>query len=126
MPGGARTTDPEEMQRIMRATLFLARTPGNLTLTLRSESVTLVQGTNAPVKMVLDGDETEVTQGEFEYLAGAKWTDEGLVIERRVRGGGGVTDKISVDDESHLVIEREVDTGRRKVEGILRYRESEG
>ncbi len=125
MPTGGVTRDPAEMHRIIRTTRFLARTAGELTLTLRPESVRLVQGQDPPLLMNLGGDETAVLQGEVEFFAGAEWTSDGLLIERKVDGGGGVTDKIHVDEEGHLIVDREIDTGRLKVEGVLRYRKKE-
>lgn len=126
MPGTAGGMDPEEMRRVMLATMAIARTPGNLALTLRPESVTLIQGDTEAVVLTLGGEETAVTLGEVEYFAAAEWTDEGLIIERKVDGGGKVKDKIRVDEEGRLVVERSIDALRGgKVRGTLRYRKAE-
>jgi len=123
MPGAQGGMNPEDMQRVMRANQVISRTPATFTLALRPESVTLTQGEASTLVLALGGDESTINQGEVEYFAGAKWTSEGLILERKVDLGGGVTDKINLDDEGHLVIEREIDTGRAgKVSGTLRYR----
>lgn len=75
----------------------------------------------------LGGEETSIVEGEVEYFAAAEWTEEGLVIERKVDGGGRVKDKIRVDEEGRLVVEREIDALRGgKVKGTLFYRRKEG
>lgn len=126
MPGGAAgIRDPEEMRRIMEATLALSRTPGELTLTLRPGSVSLLEEQGQPLRLELGADETASWLGSAEFFAKAEWTAEGLIIQRKVDGGGGVRDIMRVDDEGRLVVEREIDTGRLKVKGVLRYRKSE-
>jgi hypothetical protein len=127
MQGGVGGLNPEEMQRIMRATALIARTPTEMTLSLRPESVTLTQGDWAPLRMALGADEISVTQDGSEYFGKAEWTDEGLIIQRKVDMGGGVRDKMKVDDQGHLVVEREIDAMRGgKVKGTLVYRRGEG
>ena len=50
-----------------------------------------------------------------------------MVIERKVDGGGRVRDKLRVDEEGRLVMEREIDALRGgKVKGTLFYRLKEG
>ena len=127
MQGGVGGLSPEEMQRIMRATQLIARTPTEMTLTLRPESATLTQGDGAPVQMTLGAEEITVTQDGSEYFAKAEWTDEGLIIRRKVDMGGGVQDKMKVDDQGHLVVAREIDAMRGgKVKGTLVYKRGEG
>jgi hypothetical protein len=125
-PGPGLEAQAEEMEARRRGTQLLARTPGEFTLTLRPASVTFVQGQDAPIRMDLGADEIVVIQREVEFFAGAEWTSEGLRIERLVEGSAGVTDKISVDDEGHLIVKRKLDTGRVKVEGVLRYQRAGG
>jgi hypothetical protein len=115
----------EELERVRRGVQLLSRTQGEFTLTLRPESVTLVQGEDPPIVMALGKAEVQVLQREVEFFAGAKWTSDGLVIERVVDGGAGVKDKIHVDEEGHLIVEREIDTGRRRIEGVLKYRRAD-
>jgi len=126
MPGAGGGMDPEEMQRVMRANQAISRTPGSLTLALHPESATLTQGDAGALVLTFGGQETTVNLGEVEYFAGAEWTSEGLIIERKVDMGGGVKDKMKVDDEGRLVVEREIDTGRAgKVSGTLIYRKDQ-
>ena len=126
MPGAAGNLDPEEMRRIMMATMAIARTQGEFTLTLRPESVTLLQGEAEAVILTLGGEENAIYQGGVEEFAAAEWTDEGLIIKRKVDGGGKVKDKIRVDEEGRLVVERSIDALRGgKVKGTLRYRKAE-
>lgn len=126
MPGAGGGMSPEEMQRVMRANQAIARTPGNFTLALRPESATLTQGDAGALVLTFGGQETTVNLGEVEYFAGAEWTSEGLIIERKVDMGGGVKDKMKVDDEGRLLVEREIDTGRAgKVSGTLIYRKDQ-
>jgi hypothetical protein len=127
MPGGAGgMRDPEEMRRVMEATRALSRTPTSFSLTLRPASVTLLEEGGEPLRLELGADETGAWLGKVEFFAKAEWTADGLVIQRMVDGGGGVKDEMWVDDEGRLVVEREIDTGRLKVEGVLRFRKSEG
>ena len=61
-----------------------------------------------------------------EYFAKAAWTSEGLIIERKVDRGGGVKDRMKVDDQGRLIVKREIDALRGgKVEGTLIYRKIE-
>ena len=108
------------------ATMAIARTHGEFTLTLRPESITLIQGDAEAVVLTLGGEESAITQGGVEYFAAVEWTDEGLLIERKVDGGGKVKDKMRVDEEGRLVVERSIDALRGgKVKGTLRYRKTE-
>jgi hypothetical protein len=125
MAGGGATRDPEEARRIMRATQQLAHPPEELRLTLRPGSASFGQGEFPAMVLTLGEDEVVITRGEVHFFAQAEWTSEGLVIKQKVEGGGGVEDKITVDHEGHLVIEREIDTGRFKLDGVLRYRKGE-
>ncbi len=127
VPGGGGALDPEEMRRRMQATQAISRTPVELTLTLRPETATFAALNSAGLALPLDGEEQTITQGEVEYFAGATWTEEGLVIQRKVDGGGGVKDKIHVDEDGRLVVEREIDALRGgKVKGTLLYKRKEG
>jgi hypothetical protein len=125
MPGAAGARDPEGMRQAMQATQILGRTPGNFTLNLSPESATLIQGNAASVTLTFGGEETAVPLGDTEYFVAAEWTSEGLIIERKVDGGGGVKDKMRVNEDGLLVVERQIDTGRNgKVKGTLRYQKN--
>lgn len=126
-PTGQGMVDPEEMRRVMESTRFLARTQTEFGLTLRPDAASFRPADGPAVVIPLGGDESSVQEGEIEYFAAAEWTEEGLVVERKVDGGGRVKDKIHVDDEGRLVVERVIDALRGgKVEGTLVYRRGEG
>jgi len=119
--------DPEEMRRVMAATQAVSRTQTELGLTLRPDVASLRPAEGAALVLPLSGEEETVVDGEVEYFATVKWTEEGLVIERKVDGGGRVKDKLHVDEEGRLVMEREIDALRGgKVTGTLLYRRKEG
>jgi len=119
--------DPEEMRRVMESTRLLARTQAEFGLTLRPEAASFRSADGTGIVIPLGEDESSIREGEIEYFAAAEWTEEGLVVERKVDGGGRVKDKIHVDEEGRLVVEREIDALRGgKVEGTLVYRRKEG
>jgi hypothetical protein len=125
-PGGAGNVDAEEMRRVLETTRLITRTHTELLLTLRPESATLRPADGVPLVLPLSGEEQSVVRGEAEYFAAAGWTDEGLLIERKVDGGGRVTDKIQVDQAGRLVVEREIDALRGgTVKGTLVYERKE-
>lgn len=127
MPGSGGGMDPEEMRRVMEATMTIARTPRELGLTLRPESVTLAQKEGPSQRLDFGGDEISVGREGAEYFATAEWTEEGLIIERKVDRGGRVRDEMKLDAEGRLVVKREIDALRGgKVKGTLVYRRGEG
>ncbi|MGD8363000.1 MAG: hypothetical protein PVJ04_16355 [Gemmatimonadota bacterium] len=131
MPGGgfsgAGAVDPEQMRRVMAATQAISRTETELGLTLRADVASLRPVDRAALVLPLSGEEESVVDGDVEYFATAKWTEEGLVIEQKVDGGGRVKDKLHVDEKGRLVMEREIDALRGgKVKGTLLYRRKEG
>ncbi len=122
MPGGM---DPEAMRRAMTTIQALAQTPDEISLTLGPGSVSLVQSDSVPLTLVLGAEETEVRQRALVFFAAAAWTKKGLEIERRTDTGTGVKDRISVDENGHLVVKREIELPQRgAVKGTLVYRKS--
>lgn len=127
MPGTAGGMDAEEMRRVMQATTVIARTPTEMSLELRPESITLIRGDLPPVRLGLGEEEIAVNQDGAEFFAKAEWTSEGLIIQRKVDRGGAVKDKMTLDEDGRLIVEREIDALRGgKVEGTLVYRKKEG
>lgn len=122
MRGGSRTMDPEEMRRSMEVIRGIAQVPEVLFLNLEPETVTLSAGNSEALIMTLGSERAEVDRGGVTLLATAKWTARGIEITRELRRGGSVKDKISLDEEGNLVLEREIDLMTRSVEGTLVYR----
>ena len=132
-PSGSGMMEPEQLRRIMRATQLIARTDTEFSLTLRPEEATLAGAESSRLALPLSGEERTIREekantGEsVEYFAAAEWTEDGLVIERKVDGGGKVKDRVHVDEKGRLVLEREIDALRGgKVEGTLVYQRKEG
>ncbi len=119
MTGGG--MDPEEMRRSMEAIRGLARVPQGISLNLRPETVTFTQDAAGVLILTLGAGKEEVLQGGVTFLGTAKWTNNGLGINREMEMGGGVKDMISVNDQGHLVLKREVDLMGRTVKGTLVY-----
>ena len=103
--------------------MAIARTPTELRVELRPGSATLTSESSSPVRLGLGGDEIFVNQDGAEFFAKAEWTSEGLIIQRKVDRGGAVTDRMRVDGNGRLTVEREIDAMRGgKVKGTLVYR----
>ncbi len=127
-PGGSRgggmaggDMDPEEMRRSMEAIRNMASVPGEVSLTLRPETVTFTQNDAAALVLTLGAGKEEIRQGGVMFEASAKWTKSGLKIDREMEIGGGVEDKVSVNEEGNLVFNREINLMGRTVKGILVY-----
>lgn len=126
IPGTGGGLDPEEMRRAMQATMVIARTPTELAVDLSPREALLTRAGGSPARLPLGGDEVSVNQEGVEYFEKAEWTSEGLIIERKVDRGGSVKDKMKVDDQGRLIVEREIDALRGgKVQGTLVYRKNE-
>ncbi len=119
MAGG--DMDPEEMRRSMEAIRNMASVPGEVSLTLRPETVTFTQNDAAALVLTLGAGKEEIRQGGVMFEASAKWTKSGLKIDREMEIGGGVEDKVSVNEEGNLVFNREINLMGRTVKGILVY-----
>jgi hypothetical protein len=119
MPGSG--MDPEEMRRSMEAIRGMARAPREVSLTLRPETVTFTQNATTVLVLTLGAGREKVLQGETTFFATAKWTKNGIEINREVEMGGGVRDEVSVNEDGNLVLKREIDLLGRNVKGTLVY-----
>ncbi len=122
-PGGM---DPEAMQAAMATVRALSSTPESMSLTLRPTRVTLAPLDQAVLTMELGAEEAVFTQGDLEFFARARWMKTGLVVEKEVDEGFAVADKIFLDDEGRLLVERTIHLMGRAVEGTLVYRREGG
>ncbi len=124
-PGGV-AVDPDEMRRVFEATGRIAHTPTEIGLDLRPDGASFRPEGSGSIILPLAGEE-EIRDGDFTYFAAARWTDEGLIVERKVDGGGKVKDRLQVDDEGRLVVKREIDALRGgTVKGTLVYVRKDG
>jgi len=124
-PGGV-GVDPGEMRRVFEATGRIAHTPTEIGLDLRPEGASFRPEGSGSMTLPLAGEE-EIRDGGFTYFAAARWTDEGLIVERKVDGGGKVKDRLQVNDEGRLVVKREIDALRGgTVKGTLVYARKDG
>lgn len=124
-PGGG---DTEQMRQAMQTMQIISQVPGEMSLVLTPDAVTLTEEEpqTSTLSLGLDTDEQKVEQGLATFFARARWSDKGLEIDRKVDGGGGVKDKISIDANGRLVMKREIENPiRGKVEGTLVYRKQE-
>ena len=119
MPGGG--MDPEEMRRTMEALRGLARVPGEVSLSLLPETITFTADAANVLILTLGAGKEEVLQGGVILLGTAKWTKDGIEINREMEMGGGVKDKIGLNEEGDLVLKREIDLMNRTVKGTLVY-----
>jgi hypothetical protein len=113
--------DPEEMRRSMEAIRGMAMVPGEVSLTLRPERVTFTQDATTVLVLTLGAEKEKTFQGGATFFATAKWTKSGLDINREMEMGGGVKDKVSVNEDGNLVLKREIDLMGRNVKGTLVY-----
>jgi hypothetical protein len=124
-PGGG---DPEEMRQAMQTMQALSQVPGEMNLLMSPDTVTITEQEpqSFALSLGLNREEQELQQGQGTFFARAKWTEEGLEIDKKVDGGGGVTDKISLDANGRLIMKREIENAiRGKVDGTLVYRRKE-
>ena len=119
MPGT--TMDPEERRLAMEAIRQLARVPGELVLALHPETVTLTQDAANVLLLTLGAGKEEILQGGVTLLGAAKWTKNGIEVDREMKMGGGVKDSFSLDDSGNLVLRREIDLMGQTVKGTLLY-----
>ncbi len=124
-PGGG---DPEEMRQAMQSMQVLSQAPEEMQLLLHADSVTIAEEEprTIMVSLGLGAEEEEIHQAQATFFARAQWTDKGLEINRKVDGGGGVKDKMSLDSNGRLIVKREIQNPIfGKVEGTLIYRKQE-
>ena len=113
--------DPEERQQAMEAIRQLARVPGDLVLALQPETVTLTQDVANVLLLTLGAEKERVLQGGAVLMGTAKWTKNGIEVNRETEAGGGVKDSFSLDEAGNLVVRREIDLMGRTVKGTLLY-----
>ena len=112
---------------VMQATQELARTPTEIDLTLSPDHAVLIVGDSSKTALPLSREEKKSIRGGVDVFSQARWTEEGLEIERKVDGGGGVKDTFYVDEDGRLLLKREIEFLRGgKVEGVLVYARKEG
>ena len=126
--GGTRPTgvaggmDPEALQQALATIRVLAETPLRMKLTLTSEEVELAPGDAPALTLGLGAQEERFQHGRAAFVAAARWTKKGLIVERAGERAGRVKDEISVDREGRLVVNRQVDLpARGTVKATLRY-----
>jgi hypothetical protein len=122
-PGGvAGGMDPEALQQALVTVRALSEVPARMTLTLTPAEVELAPDGSPAITLGLGAREERFQQGRAAFVAAAKWTRKGLVVERAGERAGRVKDEISVDREGRLVVNRQVDLpARGTVKGTLRY-----
>lgn len=120
MPGG--NMDPEEMRRSMEAIRSLSRVPAEISLVLKPETVTFTQDAANLLILTFGSESERFVQGGATLLGQAKWTKTGLEISRTLDAGPGINDKLRIDEQGSLLLEREVDLMGRSIKGTLLYR----
>jgi hypothetical protein len=118
---GGVNMDPETMERMIRALEGVSRTPEQISLNLRPESVTLTQNETQVLVLVLDGGEEDIQVGDVTMVGRAKWTSHGIEIDRLGQRGQGVRDRFHVNEEGNLVLKREISMMAQSVKGTLVY-----
>jgi hypothetical protein len=118
--------DPEQIMAAREGVQALSQTPERMALSLRPDRVTLSPEDQVTLPLVLGGEEERFYQANTEFSARAKWTSDGLLIERELADGFAVNDEISVDEEGRLVVVREVHLMARSVDARLVYRKTGG
>jgi len=125
-PGQGGGMGPEGVRQAMVTVQALARTPEELSLSLRPEAVEVAYSDSLVVTLQLGADEVQVRQGPLVFFAAAKWTRKGVLVESATDVGSGVKDLFSLDEAGHLRVKREIGLpGGRRVEGTLVYRRKE-
>ena len=116
--------DPEEMRRSMEVIRTLSRTPAEISLALSPETVTFSRDSLGAVVLTLGADPEPMVQQGATLMGQAKWTKKGIEISRTLAPGPAIKDKLHLDEEGNLVLERKVELMGRSVEGTLLYRRS--
>lgn len=99
----------------------IARTPAELSLTLRPESVTLTESATAITVLNLGAEKKDLFQGGAKLLGTARWTKDGIEIKREIEMGAAIKDRFSLNESGALVLTREVDLMMQSVKGDLVY-----
>jgi hypothetical protein len=113
--------DPEEMRLSMEVLRRLAQVPGELSLALQPQTVTLAQDAANILILTLGAPKERVLQGGATLLGTAKWTKNGIEVNREMEMGGGIKDQFGLNEEGKLVLKREIDLMGRIVKGTLVY-----
>jgi hypothetical protein len=123
-PGGMTGSqmDPEAMRAAMDVLRQLSQVPEEFSLNLREDAVLLIHDGMNAFGLTLGADEAEFYQGGATILGTARWRKDGLEIKRELDMGGGVKDKIRVDETGTMIVEREIDLPRGSVKGTLVYK----
>ncbi len=120
--GTAAGMDSQQMQQALATVRVLAEVPMAMKLILAPQEATLVPARAQAMTLALGAREQRIQQGRATFLATARWTEKGLVIQRAGETAGRVKDEIAVDDQGRLVMIREISLpGRGTVRGTLRY-----
>jgi hypothetical protein len=119
MPGGGR--DPEEMRQAVEVIRGMAQVPGEFSLTLKPETVSFTQDAGNGFLLSLGAESERILQGGATILGKAKWTKDGVEIQRGLELGPGIKDKISLNDEGKLILKREIELMGGAVKGTLVY-----
>jgi hypothetical protein len=122
-PGGvAGGMDPEALQQALATVRVLAEPPLRMTLALTPDEVEFAPAGTPALTLGLGAREERFQHGRAAFVAAARWTRKGLIVERAGERAGRVKDEISVDDQGRLVVNRQVDLpGRGTVKATLRY-----
>jgi hypothetical protein len=118
--------DPEEMMRVMETIRSMAQAPAELSLILRPGSVTLNEASSNVLILGFGAEREEVSQGDVQLYASARWLKRGIEIRRDLERTGGVKDEFSLDEDGNLVLKREIDLMAGRVDGELVYRRKSG
>jgi len=119
MAGGE--MDPEERRRSMEALRALSEVPGEISLSLRPEAITFTQAAANVLVLNLGAGKEEVLHGGLALLAEARWTKNGIEIDRETGQAGGIKDRFNLDENGNLILKREIDLMGRSVKGTLVY-----
>ena len=83
--------------------------------------MTFTQDATTVLVLTLGAGRENILQGETTFFATAKWTKNGIEINREVEMGGGVKDEVSVNEDGNLILKQEIDLMGRNVKGTLVY-----
>ena len=114
--------DPEAGRSAMEAIRELSQVPEEFSLALRPETVGLTPSTGAAFLMSLGAEKEKTFLSGATVMETARWTKNGIEIKREIELGGGVEDRLALDDQGNLILKREVQFRGGAAKGILVYR----
>jgi hypothetical protein len=98
----------------MRATMELASVrPERIELHLTDSLFVLTERRSAQIQLPMNGDEIELSRGEWPLKAKVRWDDRKPRVERSVDEGGKVVDLYELLAPDRLLVSRAVDAGLR-------------